>query len=660
MSMRVHELAKRLDMEIKDLIAELKGFGVEVKSGLNAIDKETAAHVIELLSSPAKEEKEEEIILLPEVLPPVSIHEMSLTQERIVAISPSSTIGILAESLGIKANELISYLMKKGIRVTTINQSITPNIIQIVENIYKVQIDVKAPVLEIEEEDDNKLGQKLRPPVVTIMGHVDHGKTKLLDAIRETNVVDGESGGITQHIGAYKVHLPKGEVAFLDTPGHQAFTAMRSRGAQVTDIVVLVVAADDGVMPQTEEAIDHAKAAGVPILVAVNKIDLPDANSDKIKAQLSDYGLQPEEWGGKTIFVEVSAKKRIGLEHLLEMLLLEAEMLELRASYDCTATGTVIEARLDKGRGPVATVLVQKGTLRIGDAFVAGLSWGKVRAMFDDKGVRMKKATPSTPVEVLGFSGVPVAGDLFKVVSDEKEAKQIAIQRKDVLSFEKQPLVRITLDELYSQIQQGIIKELNVILKADVTGSLEVMCDLLGKIGTEKVKIKVIHKGIGDINESDVMLADASNAIIIGFHVGADTGTKRLAEEKEIDVRMYTIIYQLIEELTEALAGLLEVKYKEVIIGVAEIRDVFKASKIGVAAGSFIKEGKIQRNAIVRLKRDGNVISEAKVISLRRFKDDVTEVVAGFECGIGLEGINDIKTNDIIEAYILEKVKQTL
>ncbi|MDI6781184.1 MAG: translation initiation factor IF-2 [bacterium] len=660
MSMRVHELAKRLNMEIKSLVVELKGLGMDVKSGLNSIDKETAAHIMELFATPVKEEKEEEIISsLIEEESTLPIKEISVPQEKIVVIPPSSTIGVLAELLGIKAGELISCLMKKGVMIT-INQAITPKIIQLIENIYNVQIEIKAPVFEIEKEDKNISGQKLRPPVVTIMGHVDHGKTKLLDAIRETNVVDKESGGITQHIGAYKVSLPSGEVTFLDTPGHQAFTAMRSRGAQVTDIVVLVVAADDGVMPQTVEAIDHAKAAEVPILVAVNKIDLPDANIDRIKTQLSDYGLQPEEWGGKTIYADVSAKKRIGLEHLLEMLLLEAEMLELKASYDCTATGTIIEARLDKGRGPVATVLVQKGTLRIGDAFVAGLSWGKVRAMFNDKGARIKKAMPSTPVEVLGFSGVPVAGDIFKVVSDEKEAKQIAVQRKDVLSFEKQPLVRITLDELYSQIQQGIIKELNVILKADVTGSLEVMCDLLEKIGTEKVKIKIIHKGIGDINESDVMLADASNAIIIGFHVGADTVTKRLAEEKEIDVRIYTIIYELIEELTEALVGLLEPKYKEVILGVAEIRDVFKASKIGVAAGSFIKEGKIQRNTTVRLKRDGKAISEAKVISLRRFKDDVTEVLAGFECGIGLEGTNDIKVNDIIEAYVLEKVKQTL
>ncbi len=653
MGMRVHELAKSLNMEIKSLVAELKGLGMDVKNGLNTIDDETAAHVIELFSTPVKEEKKEEII------PSLPIEKLPILQERIVTISPSVTIGAFAELLDVKAGELISCLMKKGMMIT-INQSITPKIIQLIENIYNVQIEIKAPVLEIEKEDENKSGQKSRPPVVTIMGHVDHGKTKLLDAIRETNVVDKESGGITQHIGAYKVSLPTGEVTFLDTPGHQAFTAMRSRGAQVTDIVVLVVAANDGVMPQTVEAIDHAKAADVPILVAVNKIDLPDANSDKIKVQLSEYGLQPEEWGGKTIFVEVSAKKQIGLDRLLEMLLLEAEMLELKASYDCTAAGTIIEARLDKGRGPVATVLVQKGTLRIGDAFVAGLSYGKVRAMFDDKGARIKKATPSTPVEVLGFSGVPIAGDIFKVVSDEKEAKQIATQRKDVLSFEKQPLVRITLDELYSQIQQGILKELNVILKADVTGSLEVMCDLLGKIGTEKVKIKVIHKGIGDINESDVMLADASNAIIIGFHVEADTATKRLAEEKEIDVRFYTIIYELIEELTEALAGLLEPKYKEVILGVAEIREVFKASKIGVAAGSFIKEGKIQRNAVVRLKRDGKILSDAKVISLRRFKDDVTEVVAGFECGIGLEGLNDIKTNDIIEAYVMEKVRQTL
>ncbi|MBI4752972.1 translation initiation factor IF-2 [Candidatus Desantisbacteria bacterium] len=653
MSMRVHELAKRLNIEIKDLIVELKGLGLDVKSGLNVLDKETAAHIIELFYT-QPEEKKEEIILLPE--------EISLPHEGVISVLSSSTIHNLAESLGIKANALIATLMKKGLMVT-INQPVTAEIIRLIENIYTVQIEIKTPVFDIEEDDDHHQGEQIlcpRPPVVTIMGHVDHGKTKLLDAIRQTNVVDGESGGITQHIGAYKVSLPAGEVTFLDTPGHQAFTAMRSRGAQVTDVVVLVVAADDGVMPQTEEAIDHALAAGVTIVVAVNKIDLPEANADKIKAQLADHGLQPEEWGGKTIFVEVSAKKKIGLDRLLEMLLLEAELLELKAVYDCTASGTIIEARLDKGWGPVATVLIQKGTLQIGDAFVAGLSWGRVRAMFDDKGVKIKTATPSTPVEVLGFSGVPVAGDIFKVVSSEKEAKQIATQRKDIIAFEKPLTARITLDELYSQIQQGVLKELNVILKVDVAGSLEVIVDSLEKIGTEKVKIRVIHRGIGDINESDVMLADASNAVIIGFHVGIDAVAKRLSEEKEIDVRIYTVIYKIIEELTEALVGLLEPKYKEVLLGIAEIRDVFRASKIGTAAGSFVKEGKIGRNATVRLKRDGKVISEAKIASLRRFKDDVTEVVAGFECGIGLDGVTDIKSGDIIESYTMEKIKQTL
>lgn len=651
--MRVHELAKRLNMEIKDLIVDLKELGLDVKSGLNVIDKETAAHVIELFYTPSEKVKEEEPAF------PILSGEISESQEKVVSISPSSTIHTLAEIIGIKANELIVVLMKKGIMVT-INQTVTMEIVRLIEKIYNIQIEIKAPVFEIEEEDEQQGEQRPRPPVVTIMGHVDHGKTKLLDAIRQTNVVDGESGGITQHIGAYKVTLPAGEVTFFDTPGHEAFTAMRSRGAQVTDVVVLVVAADDGVMPQTEEAIDHAKAAGVPIVVAVNKIDLPEANSDRIKAQLADRGLQPEEWGGKTIFVEVSAKKAIGLEHLLEMLLLEAELLELKAVYDCAATGTVVEARLDKGMGSVSTVLIQKGTLQVGDAFVAGLSWGKVRAMFDDKGVRIKKATPSTPVEILGFSGVPVAGDMFKVVSSEKEAKQIATQRKDLIVFEKPLAARITLDELYSQIQQGVVRELDVILKVDVAGSMEVIIDSLEKIGTEKVKIKIIHKGIGDINESDVMLADVSNAVIIGFHVDTNVGAKRLSEEKGIDVRNYTVIYKIIEELIEALTGLLEPKYKEVILGIAEVRDVFKASKIGTAAGSFVKEGRIGRNAVVRLKRDGKVIAEAKVTSLRRFKDDVSEVVAGFECGIGLEGVDDIKPMDIIESYTMEKLKQTL
>jgi translation initiation factor IF-2 len=659
--MRVHELAKKLNMGNKELIAELQELGVDVKSALNSVDDETAAHIIELFH-PLINQQEEERKEVTRIEVVRKDKEELYGDKKKINIHPSCTVGALGEALGVKPNELIMVLINKGI-MATINQSITKEITEVVEEVYNVEINIEYPeigkisVTSDEGTDiEDKKKWKPRPPVVTIMGHVDHGKTKLIDAIRATNIVDKESGGITQHIGAYKVHLPHGDVTFLDTPGHEAFTAMRARGAHVTDVVVLVVAADDGVMPQTEEAINHAKAAGVPILVAINKIDLPNANPERVKSQLVEYGLQPEEWGGNVICVEISAKKKIGLEHLLEMLLLEAEMLELKAPYDCKAQGVIIEAKLDKGKGPVGTVLIQKGTLKVGDVFVAGVSYGKVRAMFNDRGERVKKATPSTPVEVLGFSEVPVPGDMFKVVKNEKQAKQIINQRKESIKAGMMDKHKISLEEVYSQVQEGVIKELSVILKADVTGSLEAMLDSLRKIGTKEVKIKVIHKGIGDINESDVMLASASNAIIIGFHVGIDSSTKKLAEEEGIDVRNYTVIYELIEELTEALEGLLEPKYKEVTLGIAEVKEIFRASKIGIAAGSVVKEGKVVKNARVRVKRAGEIIADSKIISLRRFKDDVIEVVKGLECGIGIEGVKDIKPNDILEVYTVEKV----
>lgn len=634
--MRVHELAKKLNMDNKVLVHKLKGMGIEVKSALSSIDENTANEMITLFTRAKSSEKKK--VMLPS----------------------TSQVSDLAHKIGIKPAELIKSLLSKGI-ITTINQQITHEMIIHANLIYNLNIEVLPSEEEIEEEakEDKSLLQP-RAPVVTIMGHVDHGKTKLLDAIRQTNVIDTEAGGITQHIGAYKVKIKGGEIVFLDTPGHEAFSAMRARGAQVTDVVVLVVAADDGIMPQTIEAIDHARAANVPIVVAINKIDLPDINKDKLYKQLSEHKLVPEQWGGKTIFAEISAKQKIGLDYLLEMLLLEAEMLDLKANPNQKAQGIVIESRLDKGKGPVATILVQKGTLHIGDVFVAGFSYGRIKAMFNDIGEKITSAGPSTPVEVVGFSKISHAGDSFKVVTDMKKAKQICtkLQEKEKLNIEKIPH-RITLDDLYLQIKEGKVKELGLIIKADVAGSVEVLKHSFEKIGTKEVKTKVIHAGIGEVNESDVILASASNAIIISFHLPIKDDIKDLAQKNGVDLRSYNIIYDITNEVKKALEGLLEPKYKEILLGVAEVREIFKASKIGIVCGSYVTEGKIiKENA--RVIRNGKTIIETNIISLRRFKEDVKEVIAGFECGIGLGKITDVQVGDIIEVFTQEKIAQKL
>ncbi|MFH1238898.1 MAG: translation initiation factor IF-2 [bacterium] len=579
-----------------------------------------------------------------------------------IKISDRITVGELAEKLKIKHADLIKTLMKSGI-MASINQRLDIDTATLGASEYGFDVEVvplygEELIVEKEEAGGELVG---RSPVVTIMGHVDHGKTTLLDAIRETNVTATEAGHITQHIGAYKVKLPKGEIVFLDTPGHEAFTAMRARGAQITDIVILVVAADDGIMPQTVEAIDHAKAAGVPIMVAINKVDLPQADTQRIKQELNKYNLTPEEWGGKTICVEVSALKKIGLEHLMEMILLEAEMLELKAPKEGKASGVVIEARLDKRRGRIATLLVQKGTLGLRDVFISGSSYGKIRAMFDDKGAKIDEAGPSTPVGILGLDELPHAGDRFNVVDNESQARQIVTVRAQRKKEEQLGKVqRITLEDLHDQMLKGKIKELNIIVKADVQGSVQALKDSLEKLSNAEIKLNVIHSGVGGINENDVTLASASNAIIIGFNVRPDAGAKNLAEKEGVDVRIYRIIYEVIDSIKQALEGLLEPTYKEVSMGRAEVREVFKIPKGGTIAGSFVTEGKILRNASARITRDNVIVYEGKISSLRRFKEDVKEVGSNYECGIFMENFNDIKKGDIIEVYDMEKVARKL
>jgi translation initiation factor IF-2 len=500
-----------------------------------------------------------------------------------------------------------------------------------------------------------------RPPVVTIMGHVDHGKTSLLDAIRETNVIAGEAGGITQHIGAYDVELNGRKITFLDTPGHEAFTAMRARGARVTDIVVLVVAADDGVMPQTREAINHSRAAGVPMIIAINKIDKPDAKPERVKQELMEFGLVSEEWGGDTIFVEVSAKKRTNIPDLLEMVLLQADVLELKANPDKLARGTIVEAKLDKGRGPVATVLVQEGTLKIGDYFVAGVQSGRVRAMQNYRGDKVITAGPSMPVEVIGFTGVPDAGDTFVSLTDEKQAKEIANHRQQKLrETELAKHTKLSLEQLYEKIQKGEVKDLNVIVKADVQGSVEAVSESLRKLSTAAIRLNVLHASVGAITETDVNLASASNAIILGFNVRPEVKSQAHAEKEGVDIRLYNIIYDAVDDIKKAMEGLLEPTLREKHLGRAEIRDIFSVPKIGMVSGSYVLDGKMLRNAQVRLLRDNVVIYQGKMSSLRRFKDDVKEVATGYECGIGLENYNDLKIGDIIEAFEMEKVAGVL
>jgi translation initiation factor IF-2 len=579
---------------------------------------------------------------------------------REIALSEGVTVKELAEKMEVKSRDIMRVLVLKGV-MATINQPLEPEVAKDVAR----EFNFNAEILSFEEEAQRKIhkpemtgeGLQPRPPVVTIMGHVDHGKTSLLDAIRESNLIASEAGGITQHIGAYHVEVNGRKITFLDTPGHEAFTRMRSRGAQVTDIVVLVVAADDGVMPQTREAIDHARAAGVPILVAVNKIDKPGAKPDVVRKQLADLGLIAEEWGGQTVFCQVSAKQRTGLDHLLEMILLVADLAELRADPTAPAFGTILEARLDRARGAVASVLVQNGALRVGDPFIAGTISGKVRAMFDEYGSRIDAVGPGMPAEIAGLDGIPQAGDSMQVVDEERRARAMMSLRQSRLREEQlRRGARPSLDRLFQQIEDGKIKELPIILKCDVQGSVEVLHKSIQDLGSDQVKVRILHAAIGAITESDILLASSSGAIVVGFHVRPERGARELAEKEAVDIRLYDVIYQVTEEIRAAMLGLLEPTLREDFLGRAEVRETFKIPRAGMIAGCYIVEGRVPAGAEVRLLRDNTVVYEGRISSLKRFKDDAAEVREGFECGIGLERFHDLKKGDVIEAYRIEKV----
>ncbi|MBE6070996.1 MAG: translation initiation factor IF-2 [Clostridium butyricum] len=682
---RVHELAKELNIGSKELITILmEEFGVEVKNHMSTIEDEDAALIKELYAS-----NEEVSVEGTEPKTLVDEYEDQLAEElnkgqkkkkktrreveeekraaeaanqvNIIEIGESITVKELAEKLNKPTNDVIRTLIFKGV-MAAINQEIDFETAEKVCAEYEVLVEKKdeiqeLEVLEIEEDEEENL--KKRPPIVTVMGHVDHGKTSLLDCIRKAKVTDSEAGGITQHIGAYTITLNGEAITFLDTPGHEAFTAMRARGAQVTDIVILVVAADDGIMPQTKEAIDHCKAAGVPMIVAINKIDKPGANPDRVKQELSEHGLLVESWGGDVISEEVSAKQNLNIDKLLEMVLLSAEMLELKANENRRAKGTVIEAKLDKGRGPVATLLVQNGTLHVGDSILVGSTYGRVRAMFDDTGKKIKSAGPSIPVEILGLSEVPEAGDRFNQVKDEKTARNMAETRKQRLKAETiQASHRVSLEDLYSQIKEGKVKELAIIVKADVQGSVEAIKSSLEKLSTDDVKVRVIHGGVGAISETDITLAAASNAIVIGFNVRPDNNATVQAEKEGVDIKTYRIIYDAIEDVKSAMIGMLEPEYRELILGSAEIRETYKISNVGTIAGCYVLNGKLQRNAEVRIIREGIVIFESSLSSLKRFKDDVKEVNTGYECGLTVEKFNDIKEGDIVECFKMEAIKR--
>lgn len=581
-----------------------------------------------------------------------------------IEVPETITVGEFASRMGKTSAEVVKKLMMLGVMATQ-NQAIDFETAQLIGDDFGITVKqeivlTKEDMLMIETEHEDKAEDLVpRPPVVVVMGHVDHGKTSLLDAIRHTSVTDTEAGGITQHIGAYSVKLNDRIITFLDTPGHEAFTTMRARGAQVTDVAILVVAADDGIMPQTIEAINHAKAAGVSIVVAINKIDKEGANPDRVKQMLVEHELVPEEWGGDTVCVEISAKQKQNIDGLLEMVLLVADMQELKANPNRDAQGTVIEAEIDKGRGPVATILVQNGTLKVGDFVIAGTAVGRVRAMINDKGRRVKTAGPSTPVEILGLSEAPSGGDTFIVVENEKLARDVAEQRKQQMQETKfNQVVKVSLDNLFSQIDEGNMKELNVIIKADVQGSVEAVKQSLEKLSNDEVRVKAIHGGVGAINESDVMLANASNAIIVGFNVRPDAGAVASAEQQEVDIRLYRVIYQAIEEIEAAMKGMLDPEYKEVVLGYAEVRQTFKVSNVGTIAGCYVTQGKIQRNAQIRIVRNGIIVHEGQIDSLKRFKDDAKEVAENFECGLGVENFNDIKEGDTIECFTMEEIER--
>lgn len=648
--MKVSELAKELKISGKELLARLKAEGILVKRQSDNLDEDTVAF---LRDEYAKKEKPS-----PKNVPKEKPVEPE-TRQRIevlgdeILLEGSTTLIEFAQALGLTGPSILQTMIKMG-KMLPLTATLDD------ETVEELAEKLGYRIVIVEDETIDAVDKSLlkpRPPVVTVMGHVDHGKTTLLDAIRATQVANREAGGITQHIGASVVDLEDGRIVFLDTPGHEAFTQLRARGAGVTDIVILMVAADDGVMPQTIEAIDHARAAEVPIIVAINKIDRPNADIDRVKNSLVTHKLVPEEWGGKTQMAEISAKQGIGIRELLDVILIQAEEMNLKAVYDAPAKGVVIESRLDKGKGPVATVLVSEGTLKVGDAVVSGHHCGKVRALLDWHGENITEATPSTPVEVLGITDVPSAGDAFNVVENEKVARETALTKLQELQDRNKPkATKITFEDLFAKVQTGAVKELKTVIKSDVQGSLEAIEDSLTKIDVGDVKIKIIHKGIGAITDNDINLASASDAVVIGFNVRATSTTQKLAVKERVEIRTYRIIYDLIDDVRAALEGMLEPEYKEVIFGNAEIRQVFLVGKTMAIAGSYVSDGKILRTSPVRLIRDNTVLWEGKIAALKRFKDDVKEVLQGFECGISLDGFNDIQIGDIIESYGMEKV----
>jgi len=635
------------------------------KLGLKIVKQEEKPKPVEKKPAPAPKAKPPaQKVKAPVVAPPAApapTPEPSTEEDtfELVQIGENIPVRELAEKLKCAPNEIIKELMVFGI-LANINQTLNFELAgKVADKLgFEVELFIEKSELDFtEDEKDDAKDHVFRAPIVTIMGHVDHGKTSLLDAIRKTEVTKFEAGGITQHIGAYQAHIKGSPITFLDTPGHEAFTAMRARGAQVTDIVVLVVAADDGIKPQTKEAIHHAEAAGVPILVAINKVDKPDAKPDEVKKALADLGLLPEDWGGQTIYVEVSALKGTGIDNLLENLLLQAEVMELKANPLLRGKGVVIESKLDKGRGPVATMVIQSGSLKIGEPFIVGCYFGKVRALIDDKGKKIKKAIPSTPVEVVGLPDVPQPGDHFMVVQDEKRARQLSnlrLQQQRELQLAKS--TRITMDDLHQQIVEGQIKELNLIIKADVQGSIHAVQEAFGNLENSEVRIKCIHDAVGGITESDVILASASNAIIIGFNVRPTDQAAKLAARDQVDVRLYSIIYDAINDMKQALEGMLAPKYKERIIGKAEIREVFTIPKVGTIAGCHVLSGKMERNLEARLIRDSVVVYQGKIASIRRFKDDVKEVAAGYDCGVSIDKFQDVKQGDVIEPFVMEEI----
>jgi len=680
---RIYEYAKEVGKQSKDLITVLKDANIEVSNHMSMLTEEGLAKLDSIFkkqeqatkneqssSNEGKKNKKKKVkkekVKKSQKQQPAIIEAPSeeTISEDTILVKDGMTVGELSEVLSIGSTELIKKLFMELKIMANINQSLTLEQIELIAMDYGKEIQEEVEInkedldLYFEVEDAEK-DLKERAPIVTIMGHVDHGKTTLLDTIRNSRVTAGEAGGITQHIGAYQVRTKDKKITFLDTPGHAAFTTMRARGAKITDVTILVVAADDGVMPQTIEAINHAKAADVPIIVAVNKMDKPQANPDRVMNELVEYGLISEEWGGDTIFVPISALKGEGIDELLENILLVTEMQELKANPNRLALGTVIEAKLDKGRGAVATLLVQNGSLNVGDPLVVGNTFGRVRAMINDRSKNIQTAKPSTPVEITGLQDVPNAGDRFVVFGDEKTARQIGEKRQQqYIETTRQANSAVSLDTLFEQMKQGEMKDLNIIIKADVQGSVEALAMSLAKIDVEGVNVRIIHTGVGAINESDITLAVASNAVVIGFNVRPDNNAKQMAQTEQVDIRLHSIIYKVIEEIEAAMTGLLDPEFVEKVIGLAEVRQVYKVSKIGTIAGAYVTEGKVSRDGKVRVIRDSVVIYEGEIDTLRRFKDDVKEVQSGYECGMTVENFNDIKEGDVFEVYIMEEVKK--